>query len=140
MPGVHCDWAPMKIDREWLKKKSTITLKHEYEDDLDWRKEMEGSPDTIRWIESELSMGNMWAWCRVTIIVAFQTFEERDHIGSCSYQNEQEFKAPGGYYDDMVDECIDKIADAFEELFNTHELWEHEKKTCMMCIADEASA
>lgn len=139
MSGVHSEGA-MKVDREWLKKTSTITLKHEPETDVDWRKEMEGSPESLRWIESELSMGNTWAWCSVTVIVAFQTFEEREYIGGCSYQNEQEFKAPGGYYDDLVEECIDKIADAFEALLTTHGLWQHEKKTCLECIADEGSA
>lgn len=125
----------MKVDREWLTKASTVSLKHEYEDDIDWRKEFDGNPDTIRWIEGQLAQGNEWAWCRVRVMVSFQGFEETEHLGGCAYESEEDFKK-GGYYVDMVGECVDKIAEAFEKLVETHSLWQHEKKTCIECLAD----
>lgn len=125
----------MKVDRVWLRKASTITTKVDPETEVDWRREYEGSPETIRWFESQLAAGNPWAWCVVTVTVSFQGFEHRETMGASSYDSEKEFVG-SGYYDDLVDECVDAIAESFDKLADTHPLWEHDKASCIACIAD----
>lgn len=125
----------MKVEVDWIVKTATVTLKIESEDDVDWREEFKGDTNNLEWIRNELRGGNGWAWCRVEVIVAFQGFEEREYLGGCSYENETAFKRCG-YYTDMVKEGADKIAAAFQKLVDTHGLWEHETKSCLLCIAD----
>jgi hypothetical protein len=68
------------------------------EDDFD--------PEDVKWVYKELEAGNRWAWCRVRVQAAWEDvdgtrYEGNDYLTCCSYRNEQDFKAPGGYYDDM---------------------------------------
>jgi len=67
-------------------------------------------PDTDRetadWIRSELDHGNDWAWCYITVTAVWQsaagpTWTGRDGLGGCSYRSEEDFRAPGGYFNDM---------------------------------------
>lgn len=61
-------------------------------------------------IENELierlNIGDKWAWCHVTVTAHWNGFEGEDHLGACSYDNEEGFRR-GGYYDDMVQNAID---------------------------------
>ena len=56
-------------------------------------------------IERQLARGNDWAWCTVKVVATLGRFAGCDYLGACSYANEEEFKAPGGYYEQMCEEA-----------------------------------
>jgi len=56
-----------------------------------------------------LQQGDVWAWAAVTIIVAWGPFEAQACLGCCSYTDEDDFRQPGGYFDDMVAEALDEL-------------------------------
>ena len=56
-----------------------------------------------------LQQGDVWAWAAVTIIVTWGPFEARSHLGCCSYAHEDDFRQPGGYFDDMVAEALEEL-------------------------------
>lgn len=61
-------------------------------------------------IRHALEEGNEWAWCSVRVKGTYKgILEAEDHLGCCSYGNEEEFRTPGGYYDDMVQTVVDLI-------------------------------
>ena len=62
---------------------------------------------------------NPWAWCSVKVTVSYEYPEcehcghvrresESSYLGGCSYENEKDFRE-GGYFDDMVNECLDAL-------------------------------
>lgn len=57
----------------------------------------------------QLDAGNDWAWCAVTVTATFGEFSGQDHLGCCSYASEEEFRKPGGYWDDMKAEAIEAL-------------------------------
>lgn len=63
----------------------------------------------VKWVRKQLSKGNEWAWCDVEVKVMFEGLEASDHLGACSYKSKQDFVTNSGYYDDMVDTCLDEI-------------------------------
>lgn len=106
-----------------LMKRARIHLEHEYEDDMPYVGNCSAiDPATDReqeqWIRDQLRDGNSWAWCRVKVTATFRGIQGVDHLGGCSYESEESFKQPGGYYDDMVrtacSEIADKLIDAGE--------------------------
>ena len=56
-----------------------------------------------------LQQGDVWAWATVTVVTAWGPFKGNAHLGCCSYADENEFKQPGGYFDDMVTEALDEL-------------------------------
>lgn len=124
----------MKVDREWLKAQCEIAV-HTEPEEIDWQKELEGSPEALRWVEAELAAGNEWAWCEAYVAVTYRGFTERTTMGACSYQNEEEFRKDANF-EYLVGECVDGIAEEIEALFGEHALWEHEKRFCIECIAE----
>ena len=56
-----------------------------------------------------LQQGDVWAWAAVTVLVAWGQFEGRDHLGCCSYADENDFRQPGCYFDDMVEEALEEL-------------------------------
>ena len=64
--------------------------------------------------------GDVWAWAMVTVTVSWGPFSASDHLGCCSYADEEDFRQPGGYFDDMVHEALaelNRIAkDAYRQL------------------------
>jgi hypothetical protein len=62
--------------------------------------------------------GNAWAWAAVTIVVAWGPFEGRAHLGCCSYADEEDFKQPGGYFDDMVAEALEELNRTISETYH----------------------
>ena len=102
----------MKITRETPGIEITLTCEEEYErvrgnamasgdDAVD--KECEDS------IIADLESGNPWAWCCAHVIVTWYGFKGEDYLGMCSYKSEEDFREPGGYFDDMVQTAIDQI-------------------------------
>jgi len=68
-------------------------------------------------ILARLEQGDVWAWAAVTVIVAWGPFCARSHLGCCSYADEDEFKRPGGYFDDMVEEALEELNEAVLETY-----------------------
>jgi hypothetical protein len=69
-----------------------------------------GDDEADRELEDEilarLDRGDDWAWCTVIVRARWiapdgEVFYGEDVLGCCSYADEAEFKAPGGYFDDM---------------------------------------
>lgn len=60
----------------------------------------------IAHVRDQLDSGNDWAWCAVTVRLTYRGLIAEDHLGGCSYASEADFTAPGGYYDDMIHECL----------------------------------
>lgn len=110
----------MKIDRAKLRKHATITLTHE-EEDLQIKGNALASGDDAEdrrqeeWIRAQLRSGNEWAWCVAIVTVEFAGVIERDTLGACSYESEADFKALGGYYEDMIGEATERLAVRLEE-------------------------
>ena len=64
-----------------------------------------------------LQQGDVWAWAAVTVVVAWGSFEGRAHLGCCSYADEEDFRKPGGYFDDMVAEAIEELNKVLSETY-----------------------
>ena len=62
----------------------------------------------------QLASGNQWAWCTVRVVATLGEFEGSDSLGCCSYASEADFKAPGGYFDDMKVEALDDLRRSIE--------------------------
>lgn len=60
-------------------------------------------------IIERLEAGDVWAWASVVVRAEWNGFVGRDYLGGCSYANEDDFKAPGGYYDDMKQQALDDL-------------------------------
>ncbi len=60
-------------------------------------------------ILERLQQGDVWAWGAVTVTVSWGPFSASDHLGCCSYADEEDFRQPCGYFDDMVDEALSEL-------------------------------
>lgn len=60
-------------------------------------------------IIADLESGNEWAWCCAKVTAEWNGFEGKDYLGGCSYASEDDFKRPGGYYDDMKQQALDDL-------------------------------
>lgn len=60
-------------------------------------------------LERQLESGNEWAWCQVKVEAFWNGLRGVDYLGACSYASEADFKAQGGYYDDMVSAALDQV-------------------------------
>lgn len=56
-----------------------------------------------------LRQGDFWAWATVAVIVTWGPFEGRAYLGCCSYTDEDDFRQPGGYFDDMLVEALEEL-------------------------------
>lgn len=61
------------------------------------------------WIRAELARGNEWAWCAVKVTAEWNGYQAADYLGGCSYESEADFRAPGGYFDDMRKAALDAL-------------------------------
>ncbi len=64
-----------------------------------------------------LQQGDVWAWAAVTVVVAWCHFEGRAHLGCCSYADEDDFRQPDGYFDDMVNEALEELNKSISEAY-----------------------
>jgi len=69
----------------------------------------------------QLSEGNVWAWCCITVRATWGPLVGEDHLGACSYANLEDFQH-GGYYEDMVMEAIFNLRRAFSEVLSAGEI------------------
>jgi len=78
--------------------------------------------DTFDWevehnILCRLQQGDVWAWAAVTVIVIWGAFEARAHLSCCSYAGEDDFRQPGCYFDDMVEEALEELNRTVRETY-----------------------
>lgn len=64
-------------------------------------------------------LGDVWAFCIATVTASWTDREGvvhtgSDSLGDCSYANAEEFKQPGGYYDDMKGEAYANLLTKLE--------------------------
>lgn len=56
-------------------------------------------------ILARLDVGDVWAWAYVVVearaTIRGRTFVGSDGLGGCSYASEEDFRRPGGCFDDM---------------------------------------
>jgi hypothetical protein len=80
-------------------------------EDLDVRGNVmdSGDADYDRQVEDtileRIDDGDDWAWARVRVTATYEGVDcvvGDDVLGGCSYRDEKDFCAPGGYYEDML--------------------------------------
>jgi hypothetical protein len=67
-----------------------------------------------RKIQRDLDNGNPWAWCSVRVTASPKDpehceLEASAYLGGCSYQSKKDFIKNSGYYEQMVEECLDEL-------------------------------
>ena len=67
-------------------------------------------------ILQRLEQGDTWAWAAVTVTVAWAGISASAYLGCCSYADEADFRQPGGYFDDLVDESLTSLNEELERL------------------------
>lgn len=71
-----------------------------------------GDDEADRAYEQEIlerfDAGDTWAWCTVIVHARLGDAIGTAALGCCSYADEDDFKAPGGYYEDL---CAEALAD-----------------------------
>jgi len=60
-------------------------------------------------IRKEIMKGNRWAWCCVRVRAEAGGLTGEDYFGRCSYASEADFKAEGGYWEDMKQTAKDSL-------------------------------
>jgi hypothetical protein len=65
--------------------------------------------ETAEWITDQLDSGNEWAWCTVKVTASWKSHEGEAYLGGCSYKSEEDFKEPGGYWEQMKEEALDDL-------------------------------
>ena len=101
--------------RELTKKDVTFHVVCEPEDMPVRGNAMASGDDALdREVEDEilarLGAGDVWAWCSVRVeavfVVGTVPYKGEACLGGCSYESEEDFTAPGGYYDDLCNEAL----------------------------------
>lgn len=110
----------MKIDREKLKARAEIEIRV-HENDFHPKDSFDDERD-VKWALDQLASGNEWGWCCVEVRASFADWRASDFLGGCSYENEDAFKVPGGYYDDMVNSAIEELALKMERALSAIEV------------------
>ncbi len=68
-------------------------------------------------IISRLDNGNVWAWASVVVKCEWTGYVGTDHLGGCSYENEEDFIKRNDYYESMVDAAVDDLNKKLQETF-----------------------
>lgn len=71
-----------------------------------------------RQLQKRLDRGDLWAWCSVEVECSYKGLTASDYLGGCSYKSEKDFIKNSGYYEDMVQTCLDDIQSQLEALVN----------------------
>lgn len=67
-------------------------------------------------IIDRLNRGDVWAWATVKVTAHWNGLEGTDYLSGCCYQDEKDFKRPGGYYADMKKEALEALKQHIKEL------------------------
>lgn len=69
----------------------------------------------------DIEDGDVWAWAAVTVTATYDGIPGvagSDHLGAVSEDNEERFKEPGGYYDDMKNIARDELYKLLRERYD----------------------
>lgn len=102
----------MKITRESKGLEIQVTAEPEDESPVGYFASDDKAADAalVQSILDREEHGDDWAWFTAHVRVTYRGVLSADaYLGACSYANEAEFREPGGYFDDLVSECIDEI-------------------------------
>jgi hypothetical protein len=124
--------ANMRVNRDRLRQVVEITLERE-EEDQHWKGHFDDE-ETENWIREQLLMGNNWAWCSAHVTVALGDLQGEDWLGGCSYESEENFRQDG-YYESMVSEAVEDLAQKIEKIASVHGLFDIEGSLCLQCVA-----
>lgn len=122
----------MKIDPAGLRRKAKVELTRE-EADTSY-KDAGFDEEALAWVKAQLAAGNDWAWCDVKVTARIFGLEAETWIGQCSYESRKAFM-DGGYYEQLVDEVIAELAKMLENIADDHDIWEHDRVTCIPCAS-----
>jgi hypothetical protein len=64
-----------------------------------------------------LEQHDVWAWACVSVTVSWKNLTATEYLGCCCYQDEEQFKEEGGYFEGMVDTALDALNTRCNELF-----------------------
>lgn len=73
-------------------------------------------PRDVKMARKALHDGDVWGWCAVKVTGRWNGLEASDHLGACSYMDENDFKTPGGYYDDMRANVLKELDENAEKI------------------------
>lgn len=68
------------------------------------------------WIIERLDSGDVWAWAMVTVRGRWNGLSAETYLGCCCYKDELDFRAPGGYFQDMQAEVLDELQAQAEDI------------------------
>lgn len=122
----------MRANRVELRKLVKIELEAEWEvmDPGDCYSD----PEDAALVRERIRGGSVWAWACVTVKATIGGMSSESSLGACSYESEADFKQ-SGYYDDMVNECVEELAQDIERIINTHGVIAHDPIPCLWCAA-----
>ncbi len=60
-------------------------------------------------ILDRLKRGDVWAWASVEVRVSFGQHHASEYLGACSYEDEADFQAEGGYFDEMRSTALEDL-------------------------------
>jgi hypothetical protein len=69
-------------------------------------------------IIERLDSGDVWAWASVEVKAKYKGLKASDFLGACCYKDENDFKQPGGYYDDMKKIAFDALKKQVDEILS----------------------
>ena len=101
--------------RELIESDVVFTLDVEQDECCDVRGNamVSGDDDADKAVEdailARLDDGDVWAWASVCVKATWGGFTGTDYLGGCSYKDEADFTAPGGYYEDMKAAALDDL-------------------------------
>jgi len=71
-------------------------------------------------ILQRLKDDDIWAWAFVVVTATYEGVPRliygEDSLGACTYDDEADFKQPGGYYDDMCTNAREELRQQLEAL------------------------
>lgn len=72
------------------------------------------------WVLDQINKGNAAAWFCAKCVVCDGVIQAVDYLGGCSYNSFDEFTSEdGGYFDDMIHVCLDRLNDICEQAQKT---------------------
>ncbi|GAG47138.1 unnamed protein product [marine sediment metagenome] len=106
----------MKVKRRLTRADVKVSLSAEYD-------EISPLPDEMgekycAMIRKRLDQGDVWAWAAVTVTATVGEFTESMTLHGCCYKDEKDFMQPNWYYDDMANDCVNKINAKIDRMVN----------------------
>lgn len=120
------------IDRGELRRLVEVDLTAEWEDQA--IEQFFEDPDDVMLIRERMEDGSIWSWAVVKVRVELRGMSAESCVGGCSYASEDDFKENGGF-DEMIDECVEELAQDIERIINTHGVIAHDPIPCLWCAA-----